>query len=152
MRITRMRLRMVLSSALGISALLILGVSIRGCNRGWTESQIKYVIRAEVPPLSNRKYLESWFDRYGIAYFAAKDRQGEEDIYRWTDGGGIGDKTYRELAGLAFQDVSEVLIGTIEPPDANVDWLFPGTITIVFFLNKEGRCVGHWVQPFAYEL
>ncbi|GAC1450503.1 MAG: hypothetical protein NVSMB9_34960 [Isosphaeraceae bacterium] len=69
-----------------------------------------------------------------------------------TDGGGIGDKTYRELAGLATQDVSEVVIGTIQPPDANVDWLSPGEITIVFFLDKDGRCVGHWVQPFAYEL
>jgi hypothetical protein len=96
-----------------------------------------------VPPLSDKSYVEGWFDRHQIEHGADK---------RDTRGGGIGDKTFRELAGLKEEDVDEIVFGAIEPPDANVDWFFNGSIQIVFFFNKQRQCVGYWVNSSTYEL
>ena len=43
-------------------------------------------------------------------------------------------------------------LSSIEPPDANVDWFFSGRISIVFFFNRQGQCVGYWIDSFTYEL
>jgi len=108
----------------------------------WTEAQVERLILAEVPTFSGRNYVEDWFDRHGIAHGYTRD----------TEGGGRGHQTLRDLAGLDAEDVSGVVFGSVEPPYANVDRFFHGRIDIVFFFDKRGRCVGHWVEAFTYEL
>ncbi|HEY7309315.1 MAG TPA: hypothetical protein VH643_08170 [Gemmataceae bacterium] len=40
--------------------------------------------------------------------------------------------------------------GTIDKPEANVDLIFPGEISIYFFFDKQGRLAGHLVDPFVF--
>jgi hypothetical protein len=134
--------RLLVLAGLVLAAIVGVGISSPEWGRGWTEAKVRRLIRTEVPRSSTKTALEGWFDRHGITHGAVR---GD------TRGGSIGDQTFRELAGLREEDVDEIVFGEIEAPDANVSWVFSGRIDIVFFF-KQGRCVGHWVSSFTYEL
>jgi hypothetical protein len=129
-------------------ALLLLGVL--GCGgwlwwssqRGWTVSKLERLIRAELPPLCDRAAAEAWFNRHGIAFAWFHDTTGDVS----------GKKTMVQIAKLRSSQLSGMLRGDIEGSQANVDWIFPGRISVYLFFDKEGMLVGHLVHPFVYEL
>ena len=64
---------------------------------------------------------------------------------------GLGDK---EISGTAFSHIEGKVFGEAEGnnrPRANVGWL-NGSITIRFFIDKQGRVIGHLVYPYVYSL
>jgi len=108
--------------------------------RGWTVAKLERLIEAEVPPDCGRKTVEAWFDQHGIRYTWFED----------TTGAMRGHQTMPQLAGLRSEDLSGMLCGEISGPEANVDLIFPGRISVYFFFDKQGRRVGHLVDPFVY--
>jgi hypothetical protein len=110
--------------------------------RGWTVARLERRIKAEVPPGCGRAEVEAWLDRQGIRRSYWEDTTGT----RYQDG-----TTMPILAGLDPKDLSGMVRGDIAPSEgANVNWLFPGRISIYFFFDKQGRRVGHLVHPFVY--
>lgn len=103
----------------------------------WTAAKLERLIAVEIPAGCDRATAEAWFDRHGIQYGWSED----------TTGDGRGNQTMPEWAGLESSDLSGMLRGHINGPAANVDWIVPGRIIIYFFFDKQGRCVGHLVEP-----
>ena len=112
----------------------------RYSQRGWTVSKLEKLIRAELSPGCDRRQLESWFDRHGISCSYSTDMTADF----------LGGRTAPGSAGLRAEDLSGMVRGTIEGPDANVGLLTAGRITVYLFLDRQGRWVGHWIKPFAY--
>lgn len=108
--------------------------------RGWTVSKLERLIRTELTPGCDRQQLESWCDRHGIprAYFT--DTMADF----------LGGRTAPGSAGLRAEDLSGMVRGVIEGPQANVSLFLNGRITVYLFLDRQGRWKGHWIEPFAY--
>jgi hypothetical protein len=100
---------------------------------------LEELIAAEVPLGCNRQQAEAWFDQHGI----------EHDYCTDTTGDRAGDRTMPMLAGLRDQDLGGMVRGWIPPTEAEDPNM---RITAYFFLDKQGRCVGHLVHPFVYSL
>ncbi len=111
-------------------------------HRGLTAEALERSIRAEVPPGCDRRVVAAWFDRHNFRHAWSED----------TRVAGQGHQTVAELAGLWDEDLGGVSFAGVEGPEVNVDLFFPGRIDIYFFFDRSGRCVGHYVAPFAYEL
>ncbi len=92
--------------------------------------------------MCGRQVVEDWFDRHRIEHSWAED----------TRLGGVGHQTMAELVGLRDADLSGVCWAVVEGPEVNVSLVFPGGIGIYFFFDNRGRCVGHHIDEFAYEL
>jgi hypothetical protein len=124
--------------------LLVLGAAallMAWDQRGWTVSRLERKIKAEVPPGCGRAEVEAWLARQRI----------RRSYREYTTGDRRGDRTMPMLAGLDSKDLSGMVRGDIEPSEgANVNWFFPGRITIYFFFDKQGRLVGRLVDPFVY--
>jgi hypothetical protein len=112
--------------------------------RGWTVAKLERLIAAEVPPHGDRQQVEAWFNRHGIEHWYIPDKSKP-----WP---GPGSSITLRLAGLRDEDVSALVAGKIEGPEANVGFLQSGRIWVYFFLDKQGRVVGHLVRPFVYSL
>jgi hypothetical protein len=110
--------------------------------RGWTVAKLERLIEAEVTPHCDRQQVEAWFDRHGIPHKYSVD----------TTGSRYGDQTMPMLAGLRDEDLGGMVGGGIEGPQANLGFLRNGRISVYFFLDKQGRVVGHLVHPFVYSL
>jgi hypothetical protein len=110
--------------------------------RGWTVAKLERLIQLEVPRECDRATVEAWFDRHGIRQSWFEDTTGDMR----------GQQTMPQLAGLRSSDLSGMVRGDIVGPAANVDWVFPGRISIYFFFDKQGRRVGHLVDLFVYML
>jgi hypothetical protein len=108
--------------------------------RGWTVAKLERLIQAEVPQGCDRTTVEAWFNHHGICY----------DWFEDTTGDMRGRSTMPQLVGLRSENLSGMLRGVIEGPEANVDLIAPGKISVYFFFDKQGRRVGHLVAPFAY--
>jgi hypothetical protein len=103
---------------------------------------LEQLIEAEVPPGCDRQQAEAWFNKHGIMHSYFKDTIGDRS----------GQKTMPMLAGLSDKDLSGMVRGWIEGPEANVGFGESGRINIYFFFDKQERCVGHLVHPFVYSL
>ncbi len=108
-------------------------------HRGWTVANVEQLINAELSPRSDRATAEAWFTRHDIQF----------DWFEDTTGDRRGDKTMPELVGLKNDELGGMLRGKINHPEANLSLLFPGTISIYFFFDKNGRQVGRLVDPFV---
>jgi hypothetical protein len=98
--------------------------------RGWTEARLEKAIQAELPVDCDREQVENWFDKHGIRHANVKRKS---DVH-------ADDDTIRQTSGW------------IEGREANVGFLESGRITIDFFFDEQGRCVGHRIDPFVYSL
>jgi hypothetical protein len=124
--------------------------------RSWSVGKVEALIQAEVPPGCSRQQVEDWFSRHNISHGYTEDTTGDMPM----------------LAGLKDSDLSGMVCGEIysrhygfrvvrgqssvppehEEPEANVGWLQEGYISIYFFFDKDGRCVGHLVHRFILSL
>jgi len=131
-------------------ATLLLALVVGGCggcywwasHRGITAAKFERSIRAELQPGCSRKEVEDWFNRHEI------EPLWSEEI-RVTQ---IGDNSVAELAGFRDADLSGMCFGVVEGRDVNVSLVFHGEISIYFFFDARGRCVGHYIHEFAFEL
>jgi hypothetical protein len=108
--------------------------------RGWTVAKLERLIQAELPQGCDRAAAEAWFDRHGIRYGWFEDTTGDMR----------GHQTMPQLAGLQSNELSGMMRGDIAGPEANVSLIVPGRISVYFFFDKQGRRVGHLVDPFEY--
>jgi hypothetical protein len=109
--------------------------------RGWTVARLERRIKSEVPPGCGRAEVETWLHRQGIRHSYWQDTTGDRR----------GEHTMPMLAGLDSKDLSGMVRGEIAHSEgANVNWIFPGDISMYFFFDKQGRLVGHLVDPFVY--
>jgi hypothetical protein len=98
--------------------------------RGWTEARLEKAIQAELPAGCDREQVEKWFDMHGIGHAYVKHKS---DVH-------ADDSKIRQITGW------------IEGREANVGFGESGRITIDFFFDDEGRCIGHRIDPFVYSL
>ena len=110
--------------------------------RGWTVAKVERSIHTEVAPDCDRRTVEAWFDRHGIRHYWFENASEGVQVLR----------TRTQSVGFRNEDVSGMLRGDIEGPEVNVDLVFPGRIFIYFFFDKQGRRIGHVVDPFVYNL
>jgi len=84
----------------------------------------------------------------GVAIEAFLDAQGWPRSY-----GGPENRFYAEWAGLKANEVREVS-GVVfgEVPDPNVGALDTGSITVLFFLDRDGRLIRAWVKVWILSL
>jgi hypothetical protein len=108
--------------------------------RGWTVANVEQLIQAELSPECDRATAEAWFTRHGVQFTWHEDTTGDVR----------GRQTIPELVGLKNEELSGMLRGRIDPPEANLSLMFPGRISIYFFFDKNGRQVGRLVEPFVY--
>ena len=131
----------------------VVGWLIYENNRAWTVGKIEHLIRTELRPNCSREDVEAWFEKHGLKHGFSTDPNGA---------GMMGDKTPLMLAGLGDKEISGTAFAHIEGkvfgeaegnnrPRANVGWL-NGSITIRFFIDKQGRVIGHLVYPYVYSL
>jgi hypothetical protein len=104
--------------------------------RGWTVAKLERSIRAEVPPSCDRRTAEAWFDKHHIQHW-------------WSDETSLA-RAPQTPARFRDKDVGGMLEGVIEGPEANVDLISPGEISIYFFFDEQGRLVGHLVDKLIY--
>jgi hypothetical protein len=121
--------------------LVLLLVALAGVlwqsQRGWTDSKIKRLLPSELSPGCDRRQVEGWFQRHGIAY-------------RQTWGDTVGGETIPDRAGLNAHQVAVLIRGTLEGDPANVSLISSGRIDIYLFLDQEGKYTGSWVEPVPY--
>lgn len=117
-------------------------VGEREAQRGWTKEMLENRIQQEIGPGSDRGQVERWFEKHRIEHWYAADTTQDR----------AGSQTMPEIAGLRDAELSGMVRGWIDGPDANVGGGSNGRITIYFFLDKQGRVVGHLVHPFVYSL
>jgi hypothetical protein len=132
--------------------------------KSWTEGKVEALIQAEVPSGCSRQQVEDWFSRHNISHNYMEDTTGDR----------YGNDTMPMLAGLKDSDLSGMVRGEIysrhyalrgvgdqssvppehDEPEANVSWLQlqEGYISIYFFFDKDGRCVGHLVHRYILSL
>jgi len=110
--------------------------------RGWTVARLEHLIEVEVPADCDREQAEVWFERHGIQHSYFTDTTGDRS----------GQRTMPMLANLRDEDLSGMVRGWIEWPEANVGFRSSGRIQIYFFFDKEGRRIGHLVHPVVYSL
>ncbi|HWE39862.1 MAG TPA: hypothetical protein VG406_25150 [Isosphaeraceae bacterium] len=132
---------MALAIALPIAA--VGGAWLRWLARpGWTVDEVERQIRADLPPGSDRKAVEAWFDRRSIGHVFTDDL-ADSPGFSGVDRGPAGPKD---------GDVASIVSGAIVDPEAKVSYFFDGEIIITFYLNRDGRCIGHKINSFTYEL
>lgn len=136
-----------------ITGLLLLAVVIvvirarMDSQRGLSVSRLESLIQAEVPPNADRKSVEQWFDAHEIDHVyvpALVNMLGQGDM--------IGHKTIVEVAGFQNAGVAGYVRGMIEGERANVGFMENGRISTYFFLDKDGKVIGHYVDQFIYSL
>jgi hypothetical protein len=110
--------------------------------RGWSVARLEASIAAEVPSGADRWTIEKWFDGHRISHDFLVDTTGDRS----------GHSTMPMLAGLRDGDLGGMVRGLIWGSEANVGFLESGRIALYFFFDKEGRLVGHLVDPFIYSL
>src|SRR5262245_38385129 len=131
----------------------VVGWLIYENNRAWTVGKIEHLIRTELRPNCSREDVEAWFEKHGLKHGFSTDPNGA---------GMMGDKTPLMLAGLGDKEISGTacalmyrkVFGEDEDnywPMSNVVWLNV-SITIRFFIDKQGRVIGHLVYPYVYSL
>jgi hypothetical protein len=130
-----------------VSALLLAVVVLGACiwresRRGWTVANLERLVQAEVPLGCDRRHAEVWFDKHNI----------EHSFFADTTGDRSGMDTMPLLAGMHDDNLSGMVRGWIEGPEANVGFGQSGRITVYFFFDMQGRCAGHLVFPFVYSL
>lgn len=124
-------------------AAIALGACIRrDSQRGWTKARLEDLIVAEVPGACDRTHVEAWFDKHGIEHLYFADTTGDQ----------AGKNTMPMLAGLRDEDLSGMVRGRIDGPEANVGFGESGRISVYFFFDKQGKMVGHLVYVFVYSL
>lgn len=137
--------RTLVLGCLTILVLVVVATGVwvwRDSQRGWTVARLEQLIAAEVPAGCDRLQAEAWFDRHGIEHSYFVDTTGDRS----------GNSTMPRLAGLRDEDLSGMVRGWIEGPEANVGFGSSGRITIYFFFDKKGHCAGHLIDPFVYSL
>ena len=120
---------------------LIIWVQIES-RRGWSAERLEALIKAEVPAKAERQTVEAWFRLHDINYWYVAH----------TTGDGEGEQTVAMKAGLRDEDLSGMVRGEIEGDQANVGFMDNGVINVYFFLDKQGRVAGYFVDPFIYSL
>src|SRR5262245_6672350 len=88
--------------------------------RGWSVSRLESLIAVEVPATADRATVEKWFDAKGISH----------SYYADTTGDRAGPNTMPMLAGLRDEDLSGMVRGWIDGPQANVGFFNSGRITV----------------------
>jgi len=69
-----------------------------------------------------------------------------------TTGDRFGQQTAPMLAGLRDEDLGGMVRGLIECPDEAAGVADSGRLSIYFFFDKGGVCVGHLVHFFEFSL
>lgn len=104
--------------------------------------QLEQAIQAEVPAAARRPEVETWLDGRGIKH----------DYFTDTTGDRSGNRTKPMLAGLRDEDLGGMVRGMIACPNAAAGVSDSGRLSIYFFFDKQGVCVGHLVDFFQYSL
>jgi hypothetical protein len=108
-------------------------------DRRWTEDRLERAIAKDLPPGSDRPTVEAWLDRRRLPH-----TWSDSVTTHWR-----GMRTMPELAGLRNSDLSGMLVGELQSDQAKVDLFFAGELRVFFFFDKQGRCVGHYLDPFV---
>jgi hypothetical protein len=119
--------------------------------RGWTETRLESSIENEVPADADRALVEAWFDCHRIEH-TFFERTANADM--------VGHDSIPTLAGLKDEDLGGMVRGFLREKDAhvgymneaNVGYMNNGTLSVYFFLDKQGKVVGHYIYPFIYSL
>jgi hypothetical protein len=96
--------------------------------RGWTPGKVERAVNQALPPGSNRESIEGFLDAHGWA----RSYSGPENSF------------YAREIGLKEDQVSGVVFGHV--PDPNVDPFDRGAITLLFFLDRDGRLIKSYVR------
>jgi hypothetical protein len=99
-------------------------------------------IGAEIPKTAPRSQVEAWLDRRGIAHDFSVDTTRVK----------VGSQTMPMLAGFRDENLGGMVVGTIQCPGSTLRTHNSGRVTICFFLDSGGICVGRFVHWFGYSL
>lgn len=126
---------------LRLGSVLLVAVAA-GCGASGTEAAEKLTrsIKAEVPPIATQQQAEAWLKARGF----------EPSYFVDTTGDRVGGQTMATRAGLRDEDLGGMVRGQITCPSKQLGVGQYGRLSIYFFFDKRGSCVGHWVDWFEY--
>ena len=119
----------------GCIVALIAGYSYASV-RGWTQAKVERAVNQALPPGCDRVQIEAFLDARGWRH-----RYSQEGMWLRFYGGRAG------LRG----DRIEAMIHA-EVPDPNVGPFGEGSITVFFFLDREGRLIKSYVEVWILSL
>jgi len=153
-RLRRRRLRYCYAGAAAL-ALLLLGAGVlwHESTRGWTPGAVERLAKAVCPPQTPRTQVEAWlasepFPPEMPAFFQLFHKracpwQGHRLEYEYHDSAKGIEYLWREM-GLNPDDTGGCIVARI--PDPNVDLFSPGTITLIFFFDRDDQLIKQYVR------
>jgi hypothetical protein len=144
----------------GVLVGLICGILWYESRLGWTPTKVERITNAACPPGLTRGQVQAWLDTDpflpeppGTFHFIAKGPSAPSSPARLTYHyvASVKDIGYmaREV-GLSEDDLGGAILA--EVPDANVDPICAGTITVVFFFDKDDRLIRTYVRVWIQSL
>ena len=132
------------SRLMRVGLLLFIAVAAGGCGGSGTAAanRLDKAIRTEVPAVATRQQAEAWLDARGVDHIYLTDTTGDRS----------GSQTMPMLAGLQDEDLGGMVRGMITCPNTAAGVKESGRLSIYFFFDKQGGCVGHLVHWFEYSL
>ncbi len=129
---------------MNVGLLLLIAAGTTGCQSTGKEvaKTLDKAIKADVPPTATRQQAEAWLTahRFKPSYSADTTQHLS------------GHQTKAMLIGLRDQDLSGMVWASISCPNEALGVRESGWMSIYFFLDKRGACVGHLVDWFEFSL
>ncbi len=136
-----LRWLLVIFPVIGLVAGILVRWIERESDKGWSVARLEQDIQSQNPPISDRLTAEAWFTAHGIDYRYFPDPTG---------GYQVGGRDITTIAGLNPKNISGVVRASISGDAANLGLFTSGRITVFFFIDQDGHCSGHWIEPLEY--
>jgi hypothetical protein len=131
------KFRFVLLGA-GACILTLITLFVYAGTRGWTEEKVERTVNRELSPGSDRAQIEAFLDTQGWPHRPCEPINGISYMLR--------------EAKLDAADLSEAVLAEVPNPNVGFGGLREGTITVVFFLDHNGRLVRSYIRVWILSL
>jgi hypothetical protein len=112
----------------------------RESNRGWSAARLERSIQAESPSIATEHQAAKWLEANKIGYFVVGPTGGLD----------VGGRCVTQIADYSPAQVDHVVQGYLREDKANLGLFSNGKITIFFFIDSNGNCLGHYIHEFEY--
>jgi hypothetical protein len=100
--------------------------------RGWTPGRVERTVNRDLPPGSTRAQIEADLDAKG-----------------WSHEYGAGADSlefYGKYVGLGREQLGGVVFAQVPDPNVGIGGLDHGSITVLFFLDRDGRLIRSYAR------
>src|SRR5262245_59297880 len=111
----------------GACLLALVALFVYAQVRGWTPSKVERAVNRELPPGSDSVQIEAFLDARGWPHHRCEPIDGISYLVREVN--------------LNAADLSGAVLAEVPDPNVGIGGLDEGTITVVFFLDRDGRLV-----------